>query len=211
MFSTVFTPPPEKAGLQQQELAARLLLTRRELLDRIKISLRPLVRGQVLQILIGVLIILLGAQCWARNTDVPHRLISGIILHVYGVLVIASGIAVCTKIGRIDYSEPVSQIRERLDAVRRLYLRVGGIIGFPWWLLWIPATIAIGFDQVLHPYSLIPSLAVGFIGLTASYWLFWRVQQSSHPSSEAGRSKLAGKSIANAYLSLREIEKAQIL
>lgn len=51
------------ASLQQQELAARMLLTRRELMDRIRASLRPLFRGQLIQIVIGVLIIVLGVQC----------------------------------------------------------------------------------------------------------------------------------------------------
>ena len=107
--------PPSTASLQQQELAARLLLSRRELMNRVRTSLRPLFRGQILQVLIGVALIVLGAQCWARNTHVPHRLICGVILHVYGVLVIGAAATVCTRINRIDYSEPVNRVRSRLD------------------------------------------------------------------------------------------------
>ena len=59
--------PPSTASLQQQELAGRLLLTRRELMDCVRTSLRPLFRGQIIQILIGVIIMVLGAQCWART------------------------------------------------------------------------------------------------------------------------------------------------
>jgi serine/threonine-protein kinase len=201
---------PSTANLHHQELAARLLLTRRELMDRIRTSLRPLVRGQIIQILIGVVIIAVGVQCWARNTHVPHRLLSGAILHVYGILVIAAGAAVCTRINRIDYSETVEQVRSRLDAVRNIYLQVGAVIGFPWWLMWIPVTVAIGFDAVLHPNSLIPSLLVGVIGMVVSYWLYVRVQQADKPSAERWRKKFAGKSIANAYLCLHEMEQAQI-
>jgi serine/threonine-protein kinase len=202
--------PPSTASLHHQELAARLLLTRRELMDRIRTSLRPLVRGQVIQILIGVIIILLGAQCWAQNTHVPHRLLCGVILHIYGVFVIAAGAAVCTRINRIDYSEPVDQIRSKLDAVRNVYLKVGAVIGFPWWLMWIPATVAIGFDAVLHPNSLFPSLGVGVIGMVVSYWLYVRVQRSGKPSAETWRKRFAGDSIANAYVVLDEIEQARI-
>lgn len=202
--------PPSTASLHHQELAARLLLTRRELLDRIRTALRPLVRGQIIQLLIGVIIIAVGAQCWARNTHVPHRLVCGAILHVYGVLVIAAGAAVCTRINRIDYSEPVDQIRSKLDAVKNIYLSVGGLIGFPWWLMWIPATVAIGIDVVLHPHSLIPSLVIGVIGLAVSYWLYMRVQRSDSPTAETWRKRFAGESIANAYLILNEIEQAQI-
>ena len=60
---------PSTASLQQQELAGRLLLTRRELMDRVRTSLRPLFRGQIIQILMGVIIMLLGAQCWRETRN----------------------------------------------------------------------------------------------------------------------------------------------
>ncbi|MDE0831345.1 MAG: serine/threonine-protein kinase, partial [Vicinamibacterales bacterium] len=113
------------ASLQHHELAGRLLLTRRQLMERVKNSLRPLFRWQILQILIGVALIVLGVQCWARNTHVPHRLICGLIVHVYGVLVIGTAAHVCTKIKRIDYSKPVDDIRNNLGTVRTAYLRFG--------------------------------------------------------------------------------------
>ena len=99
--------PATGVSLAQQELAARLLVSRRQLLDRVKTSLRPLFRGQLIQILVGVIMIAVGAQCWARNLDVPHRLVCGVIMHVYGVAFIACAAAVCTRIKRIDYSKPV--------------------------------------------------------------------------------------------------------
>ncbi len=201
---------PSTASLHHQELAARLLLTRRELMDRVRSSLRPLFRGQIVQILIGVAIIVLGVQCWARNTDVPRRLICGAILHLYGILVIAAGAAVCTRIKRIDYSEPVDRIRSRIDTVKNVYLRVGSVIGFPWWLMWIPVAVAIGFDVVLNPHSLMPSLVIGVIGAGVSYGLFLRVQRAGTPSAEKWRRRFAGESIANAYLVLDELEQARV-
>lgn len=201
---------PSTASLQQQELAARLLLSRQELMNRVRSSLRPLMRGQIIQILIGVLIIALGVQCWARNTSVPARLVSGVILHVYGVLVIAAAANVCTKISRIDYSEPVDGIRRRIDDVKAAYLRFGSAIGFVWWLMWIPVAVAVGLDAVLHPNSLIPSLVFGVIGLVLSYWLYLRVLRSDNEASQQWRKRLAGESIANAHMTLNEIQRAQI-
>jgi eukaryotic-like serine/threonine-protein kinase len=200
---------PETLG--QQELAGRLLLTRRQLMDRVENSLRPLFRGQLIQILIGVALILLGVQCWARNTQVPHRVVNGVILHVYGVIVIAQAALVCTRIRRIDYSKPVDDIRSKLDSVRSGYLRAGVVIGFVWWLMWIPVCVAVGFDAVvLYPNALVPSLVVGAVGLVVSVWLYWRVLRSGNTSSEWWRKKLSGESIAAAYLTLDEIKNARI-
>ncbi len=198
------------ASLEQQELAGRLLLTRRQLMDRVKSSLRPLLRGQFIQIAIGVLLILLGAQCWARNTSVPHRLICGLIVHVYGVVVIAQGAMVCTKIRRIDFSKPVEEIRSKLAGVRTAYLRAGVVIGFIWWLMWLPVCVTIGFDAVMYPSCLYVSLVIGVVGFVVSLWLYWRALRSGDSKSEAWRSKFSGESIANAYLALDEIELANI-
>ena len=198
------------ASLQQQELAGRLLLTRRQLMERVEKSLRPLFRGQIVQILFGIALMLLGAQCWARNTQVPHRVVNGVILHIYGVIVISQAALVCTRIKRLDYSKPVDDIRHKLDGVRSGYLRAGVIVGFVWWLMWIPVCVAIGFDAVMHPNSLVPSLVVGVVGLVVCSFLYAKVLTPGNESAEAWRRKLSPASIKAAYLALYEIENAQI-
>ena len=198
------------SSLEQQELAGRLLLTRRQLMERVEDSLRPLFRGQLLQILIGVAFIALGAQCWAPNTHIRHRLVCGVIVHVYGVIVIGTAANVCNKIKRIDYAKSVETIRNDLSRVRKAYLVIGHVIGFVWWLMWIPVTVAIGFDIILHPKSLIVSLVVGVVGLVVSEILYLRLMNSRHESAEKWKVQFGGQSIRNAQRSLEEIEQAQI-
>lgn len=203
--------PKTPTSLQEQELAGRLLLTRRQLMDRVAESLRPLLRGQAIQIVFGVALIALGAQCWARNTHVPHRLFNGIILHVYGLIVISQAALVLTRIKRIDYSKPVADIRSSLDRVQAGYLRAGVLIGFIWWLMWIPVCVAIGFDAVvIYRNSLVPSLVVGIVGFIVSVWLYRKALTSDSESAAAWRTRLSGESIAAAYLTLEEIEQANI-
>ena len=200
-----------RASLQQQELAGRLLLTRRQLMDRVEGSLRPLFRGQILQILVGVAMIALGAQCWARNMQVTHRFSNGIILHVYGVIMIVSAAAVCARIKQIDYAKPVDQIRSRLSRVLSLRIFLGPIIGFAWWLLWIPLCVAIGFDAVvLYRTSLIPSVVIGAVGLIASTWLYCWALRPRDDSSKVWGFNLASRSVREAFLALDEIERADI-
>lgn len=200
--------PP--ASLAQLELAGRMLLTRRALMERVEKSLRPLFRGQLLLVLMGVALIMLGAYCWTQNTQFPHRVVSGVIVHVYGVLVISQAALVCTRMRRVDYSKSVDDIRSKLDSLRFGNLRAGVLIGFVWWLMWIPAVVALGFDAVLLPSPLIVSLVVGFIGFGVSLWLYWSALRPGNPSAEVWRAKLSGKSIAAAYRELDEIENAKI-
>lgn len=209
--SSVETTGQTSTTLEQQDLAGRLLLTRRQLMDRVEKSLRPLFRGQLIQIVIGVALILLGAQCWARNTQVPHRFVNGIIVHVYGVIVIAQAAHVCTKIRRIDYSKSVDEIRMKLDGLRSGYMWAGVVIGFAWWLMWIPLCVAIGFDAVVvYLPSLVPSLVIGVVGFILSIWLYWRAIKSGNSSDKSSNGKFTGESIEAAYLALEEIANAQI-
>lgn len=198
------------ATLQEQELAGRLLLTRHELMKRVKGSLRPLSRGQIVQILWGVAMIVIGAQCWTQNISIPHKVVCGLIMHLYGLFLIISAANVLTRIKRIDYSKPIHDIRSGLDAVKNWDLRAGPVIGFSWWLLWIPACVAIGFDQVLYPQSLYVSLVVGVLGLAISLWLFNRSVRSSADAGDTQGRKSAGDSLTAAYKALDEIEQAQI-
>lgn len=197
-------------SLQQQNLAGRLLLTRRELMNRVEDSLRPLFRLQVLQILVGVILIVAGARCWAPNVNIPYRLACGLLVHVYGVLIIISAAITCVGITRIDYSSPVGQIRRKLDAIRSGYLRRSPAVGFAWWLLWIPLSVAIGFEQVLHPNCLWPSVGVGVVVTVVFVLLYVSVLKSDKDSAEEWRRKFSGASITNANLALNEIESAQI-
>ncbi len=202
---------PNSTNLQEQELAGRLLLTRRQLMDRVKNSLRPLVRGQVWQVFMGVALIILGIYCWALDTSIPHKFVNGLILHVYGVIVISQSALVCTRIRQIDYSKSVEDIRGKLNRVQSVYLRAGIIIGFVWWLMWIPVCVAVGFDAVvLIPRSLIVALVVGVIGFTISTWLFWYAIRPSNPASESWKRTFAGRSITAARLALDEIQNTNI-
>lgn len=203
--------PVPAMSLQQQETAARLLLSRRELMTRVKESLRPLRSWQIFQILVGVAIIALGAQCWARNTGVPHRLISGIILHVYGIVVVGAAAHVLTRIGRVDYSKPVSEIRTMLNHIRRAYLLSGPVIGVPWWLMWIPVSVAIGFEAVLYPGCLWVSLAIGIPGVVFSLWLLYRMINSNKDSAKKWQKSFAGECLSSAYVTLGEVERAGIV
>ena len=187
-----------------------MLLTRRQLMERVENSLRPLFRGQMLQVPLGIAVVVLGVRCWALNMTIPHRVVCGAILHVYGVLLISQALLVCTRIRRIDYSKPLVEVKDKLRSVRAGYLRAGVLIGFVWWLMWIPVCVALGFDIILHPNSLIPSLIVGILGLGVSTWFYVRAITTNSEQAEALRKRMSGNSLSSADLALEEMEQAGI-
>ncbi len=204
------TIQPARHDVQQQETAARLLVSRRVLMDRVKASLRPLRRGQIILVFVGIAIIALGAQCWARNTDVPHRLVCGLILHVYGIVVIGAGAHVWTRISRVDVSKPVEEVRNMLERVHKSYLLGGPLVGFPWWLMWLPVAVSFGADIVMHPYCFWVSLAVGLPGFVGSLWIHQRIINAYNNPKTKWQKPFVGGSLAQAHASLDEIERAGI-
>lgn len=200
-------PVAVNATMQDQAIAAQLLVTRRQLMDGVRDSLRPLFRGQLIQILIGIAFIGLAVQCYIRSTHIPHRIVCGIIVHVYGLLAILQAGLVCGAIKGVDYAKPVQEIRDSIEKVRSRYLRTGILMGFAWWLMWLPVCAALGIDLVvLHAPTRNVSLLTGLIGLVVSLWCYRHALRSG----DGWRRRLSGESIAAALRGLDEIESASI-
>ena len=123
----------------EQQHALNLQLFRDSRADKARSGLRPLFWGQITQILFGVLMILLGVSVWSSHREVTHLLISGIIVHVYGVVAIVLAGVTLGMIQRLDYSAPVLTIQKQLAQLRSFYIRNGMIVGLSWWVFWIPS------------------------------------------------------------------------
>lgn len=203
----------------QQQNAMQFQLLREKRIDRMKSSLRPLLWGQIIQILFGVWMILIGVDVWTAHRDVPHLFIAGIIVHVYGVATIIAGGIVCGGIAGIDHAAPVLELQRRLARLRKRYLIGGMCVGLPWWVIWVPfimtlAMSATGIDIYAVANAPSPltnwlniSLAVGVLGLLGT-WVFHR--WSRHPSRAALGKKLddgaAGGSLLKAQAELDSLK-----
>ena len=200
-------PTPTKQNSPVWELAARTLLTRRELFGGVERALRPLFRWQIIQIIVGVSLIGLGAYGWAPNIDVLHRLVSGLIVHVYGVVYIIIAIVMMVRIKRVEQSRSLDEMRTRVGDARRWYLGTGPLLGFPWCWMWIPVSIAAGFHPMMQRRALIPSLVVGIVGFVICWWLNSRVQREGRPNSVQWKTRLAGKCFRDASQQIDEIQR----
>lgn len=172
---------------RQQELQWELLRGHR--LDRVRSHLRPLAWGQVLQVLFGIALVVLGIACWSRNTGNTTLFTTGIAVHVFGVVnIVLAGITL-GRIRRIDYAAPVLSIQKRSERLLRTYLFNGKVCGLGWWLMWLPVTLAVAglarIDLTVQaPAYVWSGLAVSVVGLVAT-WAFLRRAEARYRATAA--------------------------
>ncbi|HJT97174.1 MAG TPA: hypothetical protein VJ696_02580 [Rhodanobacteraceae bacterium] len=123
--------------LERQE-ALNLFAFRESRLDRLRAALRPLLVGQIVQIVAGALLALVFAPFWIEHREVPHLFLVGLSLHAYALLFIVSGARDLYLIGRIDYAAPVLDIQRRLAELRAWRVRVAPVFGAIGCLVWVP-------------------------------------------------------------------------
>jgi hypothetical protein len=130
------------ARLQQQN-ALQLAELHDRKIGRIRASLRPLMIGQIVQILFGAGCVIVGVGMWKTFAAIVPVLLAGIVFHVYGVLTIIAAVIVLGRIARIDHNLPVLEVQQRLASLRKAHLISGMVTGLPWWLLWVLPLIAV--------------------------------------------------------------------
>jgi hypothetical protein len=192
---------------QQQALNFQLL--RDGKLDKARRGLQPLVWGQAIQLTIGVLITLWAGAFWATHWHVLHLLICGLLVHLYGMLLIVFAARVLYLIQRIDYAVPVLVIQRQLADLRSWRVRVEapvyGVLGC---FIWIPVTwMALawyGIDLWSPGFMLwaIASSLVGLAGVVLVVWLMRRAGMARKIDDNA-----AGRSVQKAEAMLADIAR----
>lgn len=82
-------------------------------------------------------------------------------------------------------------------------------LGLAWWLLWIPVTVACGFDAVAYPPSLTVSIVIGLAGLVISLPLVAKLVRTEWPWAQKWTRVLTGDSLTAAYRALEEIAQTE--
>ena len=172
---------------RQQDLQWQLLRDRK--LVRLRGYLRPLVWGQVLQILLGIGLIVLGVACWSRNSGAATLFAIGIGVHVFGVVNIMLAGITLGRASRIDHAAPVLSIQKQIAQLLQVYLRTSSVCGLAWWLMWLPVTLAVAglarIDLTVQaPAYVWSGLAVSVVGLVAT-WAFLRRADARHRADAA--------------------------
>ncbi len=197
----------------EQQNAMNLYQFKETNLTKVKSGLRPLLFGQGIQLIIGVLMMLLSAPFWVEHIATPHLLIYGLSLHLYALMLVIFAARDLHMIAGMDYSAPVLTIQKQIAELRSWHLRMGPIFAFSGCVIWVPLTLMVfywlGADIWLHAPTVVYWFIANSIACIAIIYGF--IRWSRHPN----RTKLAayldktsvGRSVNRAQAVLSEIKQ----
>jgi hypothetical protein len=195
----------------EQQHTLNVLLYRDTRLDKARRSLRPLVWGQSLQIAAGVCVMLLFAPFWIEHRDSLHLMLSGLALHIYGLMFVLSAARNLYLIHRIDYSKQVLDIQRQLATLQAWRARVEwpvfAVIGC---FIWVPLILVIfawmGADVWAHAPVVVWSWIASAFACLLILWGIVRWMRNSGRERALLRSKM-GKSVYRAESELDELAR----
>lgn len=195
---------------QQRALNAQLFVESR--LDKLRHGLRPLVWGQVAQIALGLLVAVLAGSFWVARLQVPHLVVCGVLLHLYGLSLIGFAARNLYLIHGIDPGAPVLAIQRRLAELRAWRVRVEGpfhaVAGCFVWILVLWTNLAwYGVDLWTGGRSIAWMTLSAGAGLVGVGLVVWVMRRTGHGRKLEDRA--AGRSLQKAEAMLAEIERFQ--
>ncbi len=197
----------------ERQHALALHQFREKKLNRFQTGFRPLVAGQIVQIICGGLLALLGGSFWTDHLGVAHLMAYGISVHLYGIMLIVFAARDLNLIKQFDYSAPVLVLQKQIAALREWHVRAGLWFGVTGCFIWIPLILMIFHGLGADVWKRSPQVvgwffASALVGLGIIYGL---VAFSRRPGKEKFAQSLedssAGRSVRRAESLLEEIER----
>lgn len=197
----------------QQQNAMQFAELRERRIGKVKSRLRPLFWGQLVQMLFGIAVIALGVAMWKTMWMLTPVLITGIIVHLYGIVTTVFSGVVLGQIAGIDTSLPVLELQQRLARLRKSYIISGAVTGLPWLLLWMVPPIVVASLQNAQngneglPVWLWMCISTGLLGLLGT-WSFirWARKPGREALAKRVEDGLAGASLRKAQADLDSLK-----
>jgi len=196
--------------LERQAAINRHLFTESRV-DKAKSRLRPLLVGQLIQLVAGIALTMFFAQFWIAHADSMLLLVSGLVMHAWSVMLVISAVMELLLITRLNYAAPVLTIQKTLAYLRTWRTRMAPWLGLPFWLLWMPlmaVVFQVLFDVEMHADVFWYGIPIGMAGLLATLWFHrWSHRPQRRHLGEALDASSAGHSVARAQAFLDEIAR----
>ncbi|MGH8102022.1 MAG: hypothetical protein ACREIW_12045 [Chthoniobacterales bacterium] len=197
----------------ERQNALALQQFKNDKLTRLRSGLRPLVIGQVLQLICGVLLAMLGGSFWVDHIGVAHLMIYGISLHVYGIMFIIFAARDLFLVQRIDYAAPVLALQKQIAELRAWHLRAALWFGIAGCFIWIPVMLMIFYGLGADVWRHNPDV-VGWLVVSAFFCLailcgivHWSRRPGREKFAQSLKDNSAGRSVSRAQAVLDEIAR----
>ncbi|KGI78362.1 hypothetical protein [Oleiagrimonas soli] len=191
-----------------QQRTLQLQLFRESRIDKLHRGLRPLVWGQSLQLLLGVLLATWAVGFWVAHRGAFLLLISGLLMQGFGLLLVMTSARVLALLRRIDYGAPVATIQRQLADLRQWRVRVESpvhaVVGS---FIWVPGLICALATTGFHAWGpglmwwAVSSVLVSVGLLAMAVWFARR-----HGYGARIEARAAGTSVQRARQALDELE-----
>ncbi len=197
----------------ERQHALALHAFREKKLSRFRSGFRPLVAGQIIQIICGALLALVGGSFWTGHLGVAHLMIYGISVHLYGIMLIMFAARDLYLIKQFDYAAPVLVLQKQIAALREWHVRAGLWFGVTGSFIWIPVILMIFHGLGADVWQRNPAVVGWFFAsaLVSLGIIYGMVAFSRRPGREKFARSLedssAGRSVKRAESLLEEIER----
>lgn len=184
--------------------------------DKVRSTVRWSLLWQAVEIACWLAFVVFVASFWVEHRHVTHLLVIGLLLHVYGLAGIWSGVTQLFLLSRIYlFDAPVLVLQRRLSQLRRFRMYSTLALGLPWWFLWLVLPLVVltwssGVDMFAGASGWIWScMAVGAVGVGFSLWLARRLagRPIKSPLLQRLIDDMSGCSLARASRQLDEIAR----
>lgn len=197
----------------ERQHALALHQFREKKLHRFRIGFRPLVIGQIIQIICGALLALCGGSFWFDHIGVAHLMIYGLSVHLYGILLIVFAARDLYLIKHFDYAAPVLTLQKQIADLRQWHARAGFWFGITGCIIWVPLILMIFQGLGADVWKWNPHF-VGWLivsALVCVAFIFALIAMSRRPGAEKLAQKMedssAGRSVRRAESLLEEVER----
>ncbi|WP_369930634.1 hypothetical protein [Xanthomonas sp. NCPPB 2632] len=147
---------------------SRDALEARTVISGVRTELRPLIGGQIVQLLVGTWLALQAGAFWMAHRQTSGLLVSGLLLHLYGIAMIAAAARSLVLATGLDESLPVLDVQARIVALRAWRIREGRWFGLVGSFMWVAMIVCVfgmlGVDiLVVNPAFVVWNLLAAFV------------------------------------------------
>jgi hypothetical protein len=194
--------------------AIELRSMRQQKLGKVRQHLRFLTFGRIIELLAGVVLTLMMGDFWLTHLSEPHLLICGVMLHVYGIMLIISSAREFYLISAIDYSAAVLTIQRKLAELRSWHVIEAYVFGLTGCFVWVPMVLVafemlFGADIYLHAPEVVWDFILSTLvvaGGATGIW-YWLRRPGRQALAMRVADHMVGKTVVRAESVLAELSR----